>query len=44
MRIGQLFANSIDPLPDEIFAELNIRSRTQLHRVLAADRDGAQRA
>ncbi|HEY6781158.1 MAG TPA: LuxR C-terminal-related transcriptional regulator, partial [Thermoleophilaceae bacterium] len=28
----------------KIFAKLNIRSRTQLHRVLAADRDGAQRA
>jgi DNA-binding CsgD family transcriptional regulator len=28
----------------KIFAKLNIRSRTQLHRVLAADRDGAHRA
>jgi DNA-binding CsgD family transcriptional regulator len=28
----------------KIFAKLNIRSRTQLHRVLTADRDGAQRA
>jgi DNA-binding CsgD family transcriptional regulator len=28
----------------KIFAKLNIHSRTQLHRVLTADRDGAQRA
>jgi DNA-binding CsgD family transcriptional regulator len=28
----------------KIFAKLNIRSRTQLHRVLAADGDGTQRA
>jgi DNA-binding CsgD family transcriptional regulator len=28
----------------KIFAKLNIRSRTQLHRVLAADRDGAHKA